>query len=378
MTARVLTTFTPALGTGRGLRVFGLVAALARLGPVEVRFLRFGAQEPDLAHRALREVTYRGLDGSRGAGRAALFARELLRGTPRDLAQAVSPELRQAARALVAAADPGDPLIGDGPVAAAALLDAAGGRPVTYAAHNVESDLPHQAGGALGRRLLRRYEVGLLRRCAQSWMASEHDLARAQVLAPGARLALVPNVVDVAAIAPVEPVPGGPVLFLGDFTYAPNVEGRGWLLDDVLPLAWERAPQLRVELVGRGLDGVAAPDGRVAVRGFVDDLEAAYRGASCAVVPLRSGSGSPLKFVEALAHGLPVVATPVAARGLDLEPGRDFLLADSAQAAAAALATQSSAPDRAIGRAGRAHAERHLSIEALATRLAEVLRSRSR
>ena len=52
--------------------------------------------------------------------------------------------------------------------------------------------------------------------------------------------------------------------------------------------------------------------------GFVEDLRDAYAGARCAVVPLLQGGGTPLKLIEALAYGLPVIATPRAAR----RPGR--------------------------------------------------------
>ena len=78
-------------------------------------------------------------------------------------------------------------------------------------------------------------------------------------------------------------------------------------------------------MAGRGYDAPAGADPRLSVLGFVDSLQPLYERAACALVPLLSGGGSPLKFIEALAHGLPVVATPRAAAGLDAEPGRDYL-----------------------------------------------------
>jgi len=59
-----------------------------------------------------------------------------------------------------------------------------------------------------------------------------------------------------------------------------------------------------------------APDARIDVAGFVDSLAGLYAQADCVVVPIVEGAGSPVKFIEALAYGVPVVATPRAARGL--------------------------------------------------------------
>ena len=59
----------------------------------------------------------------------------------------------------------------------------------------------------------------------------------------------------------------------------------------------------------------------------MDDLaERVRRARDCAIVPLLQGGGTPLKFVEALAYGLPVVATPRAAAGLGVD-GEHYLRA---------------------------------------------------
>ena len=95
----------------------------------------------------------------------------------------------------------------------------------------------------------------------------------------------------------------------------------------------------RLTAVGRGSDRVGIPlDPRIDAPGFVEDVDAAYRAADVVLVPLLRGGGSPLKFVEGLAHGLPVVATANAARLLeDGVPGRDFLAAEDATGFAAAI-----------------------------------------
>ncbi len=97
---------------------------------------------------------------------------------------------------------------------------------------------------------------------------------------------------------------------------------------------------------------------------------AQYARASCAVVPLLTGGGSPLKFVEALAHAVPVVATPVAAQGLDLTPGEHYLRGDGADAFADAIVSVLTAGADDVARAGRTAAQERYSIQALAALVA--------
>jgi polysaccharide biosynthesis protein PslH len=123
--------------------------------------------------------------------------------------------------------------------------------------------------------------------------------------------------------------------------------------------------------VGRGASGTPS-DPRIELPGFVTALEPEYASADVALVPLLRGGGSPLKFVEGLAHGLPVVATTHAARLLeDGLAGRDFLAAEGAAEFAAAIETLLGDPARAaaIGSSGRQLAARCYSVGALATLL---------
>ena len=137
-----------------------------------------------------------------------------------------------------------------------------------------------------------------------------------------------------------------------------------------MPLVWRPTPRAQLALVGGGLQQPPSDDPRVQTLGFVSDLTDAYANASCAVVPLLEGGGTPLKLIEALAYGLPVVATPRAAAGLRLRDGEHCLIADDAHAFAAALVRvlRDGAPD--LARAGRELVRERYSIEALSTLVA--------
>ena len=358
----VVTSLTPTLASGTGLRTYGVVAALARHRPVDVAYVVHGADTPAPEYGGLENVNTLPLSASRGLRRGWAYARARSRGVPDDLARGVSPELAGAADSVPS----GDRLIADGPVVAAALLPLAGRRGAVYLAHNLESGFRGEGPG------LAEFEREVLRTFSESWMATRADQRGASELAGGGiATRYVPNVVDVGRIAPVAPAGGDVLLFVGDFTYAPNRAGLHFLVDEVLPIVWERRPGVRLLVAGRGAPEPPSDD-RIEVLGFVRDLRSVYERADAAVVPLLGGGGSPLKFVEALAYGLPVIATSHAAGLLEEGTAREhFLVAGDGAEFADAVSSLFERPGlaRRLGTAGRELAERSYSIDALATLL---------
>jgi glycosyltransferase involved in cell wall biosynthesis len=395
----LVTTHTPALRSGRDVRTYGIARALAMKDPLTLLYVRFGAEQPDQAFSSIPEIDLQEIVPSRGARRAIAYVKARLSGVPSGLARGVSPELASAA-ANLASSSKRRRVIADGPTAAAALAGLARRRPVIYNAHNLESAFRHELpDGDASLRGLRSFERRLLRRSSESWMVSEADISGARALCSQAKLRLVPNVVDVSAIRPVfatparsdsglaseppatsEPVVASsepartpttePVaIFVANFAYTPNRTALEFLLGQILPLVWAQLPEAQLLLVGAGLEHPPSEDPRVRACGFIEDLAGTYAQARCAVVPLLQGGGSPLKLVEALAYGLPVVATPRAVAGLDVRDGVDCLVAESAQAFADALVDvlRNGAPG--IAHAGRRLVEERYSVEALAALL---------
>lgn len=360
-----VTSHTPEMGVGRALRSYAIVRALAVHRGVDVIYIPIGqTEEIHPAYRALDDVRFHKVLPSRGPRRAATYARHRLAGVPAAYARGASSELTAAATRLAAAPDRGRVVV-DGLVPAAAMLRLAGRRPVVYCAHNLESAFRPES------QRLEPFERRVLQTMAESWMASPTDLEGARALAPGATLRYAPNAVDVAAFPAAWPPPRtGRALFTADYLYPPNREALAFLLDEVMPRVWVALPKARLAVVGRGLELPAGVDERIEPRGFVDDLGAEYARAACACVPLLSGGGSPLKFVEALARGLPVVATPRAAAGLEAVAGEHYVEAAGAEAYAAALTRVLRDGADEMAAAGRAFAAREHSIEALAEKLA--------
>jgi glycosyltransferase involved in cell wall biosynthesis len=364
----LVTAHTPALRSGRDVRTYGIARALALNGDgLTLLYVRFGPTEPDEAFKAIPGVELREAVPARGRARLRAYTSAVLAGVPDGLARGISPELSKAAGALAASPRRGR-VIADGPTAAAALAGLARRRPVVYNAHNLESGFRHEleTGWGGGRRRLRSFEASLLRRSSESWMVSEADMRGALELCPEAKLRLVPNVVDVSAIAPVRGVASEPrAIFVANFAYEPNRNGLAFLLEEIFPRVWEQLPEARLTLVGAGLPKPPSDDPRVESLGFVEDLASVYAGARCAVVPLLQGGGTPLKLIEALAYGLPVVATPRAVAGLQVRNGRDCLVAEGGETFARAVLDSLRDGSPELARNGRRLVEERYSIEAL-------------
>src|SRR4051812_11825238 len=284
----VVTPWTPGVGGGQRLRTYGIVRALAGHGPVDVLYPAIDETPPSPEYRAMANVSVHPVEPNRGPGRAVAFAGAVARGVPPGFARGMSRELVAAAEELADAPGRGR-VIADGPISAALTERLARKRPVIYNAHNLESAFRRHAaahGDPVSGWMLERFERRVLRHVTQAWMVSRKDMEGSLALAPDTPVRIVPNVVDVAAITPVaQPVGQRRALLVADYHWPPNTEGAGFLQESVFPLVWQRLPEARLRLVGRGLPQGFAQDERVEVQGFVDDLATAYGAADCVLVP---------------------------------------------------------------------------------------------
>ncbi|HEX3980224.1 MAG TPA: glycosyltransferase family 4 protein [Acidimicrobiales bacterium] len=182
------------------------------------------------------------------------------------------------------------------------------------------------------------------------------------------RVFVVPN----GYRAPADPVGraavGSPpvVLFQGQLHYPPNIEAARWLARDVGPALRSLVPEAEIRLVGDHHPELAALDDppRVSVVGRVDDITAELARADIVVVPVRYGSGTRVKILEAFAHRIPVVSTTLGAEGIGAEDGVHLLIADTVPALADACSRLIRDPalrDALTSRAHRVFSERFRS-----------------
>ena len=254
--------------------------------------------------------------------------------------------------------------------------------------HNIGSRWAAQAAAtASGLRSARlrveqRRSAALERRIMAGFDVVVVPSAADAELLPGSA-AVVPNGVDIDSFRPT-PVPSSTrLVFTGTLGYRPNADGLAWFCAEVLPLVRASCPSVTLDIVGsqageavralNSLPGVQLHEDVPAVQPYLD-------AGRVAIVPLRIGTGTRLKALEAMAAGRPVAGTTVGLEGLGLVPGRHAMVADPP----AELANQIVAllEDDELARrfavAGRSFVETRFDWRAIGSAYAELLVRASR
>ncbi len=169
------------------------------------------------------------------------------------------------------------------------------------------------------------------------------------------------------------------LVMVARFTYEPNLAGAQWLVREVLPILRGLVPDVEVRLVGRHdarLEALAC-ESNVTVVGEVPDAAAELLGARAVVVPVRSGSGTRVKILEAWAHARPVVTTTLGGEGLGIEEGVQALVADDPGGFAHHCATllERDEPCDRLRQAGRTHFLAHFEASRVRAQVLDVLQS---
>jgi glycosyltransferase involved in cell wall biosynthesis len=250
--------------------------------------------------------------------------------------------------------------------------------------HNLPSRMSAQRAGLMPHRrqrwlLAADARVGArFERRAAGWFdavitCTDDD---ATALGAGPKVLVVPNGTDLDGIRP-SPVPtGARLVFTGALDTVPNVDAATWFCRQVLPAVRAAEPTVTLDLVGRRpaaeVRALAQPD-VVMVHPDVASVAPYLQAARVVVAPLRVGSGSRLKALEALAAGRPLVATTVALEGLGLRPGVHAVVADDAASLASAVIRLVHDDDQArrLATAGRAEVERRFGWGPIGARFAQ-------
>lgn len=245
------------------------------------------------------------------------------------------------------------------------------GVPATLGHHNIESHLLIRRAesernfakrlyfGVEGARV-RHYEARVAGDFDLHIACSELDCARLRAVAPAARVVAVPNGVDTEYFQPSHRESAvQSLIFVGSLNWYPNVDAVQFLLREVWPIAKARHPDLRLDIVGsappKSVLELAAGLKDVRVHGFVDDVRPLIDEATIYVCPIRDGGGTKLKLLDAFAMEKSVIAHPVACEGIDVTPGINVQLADSAESFANSVDRLLGDPaaSLAMGRAAR-------------------------
>jgi len=212
---------------------------------------------------------------------------------------------------------------------------------------------------------------------------SDRDADALRRIVPGLEVHVIPNGVDLAyyALGTVDGfLPPNSLVFTGTMDFRPNVDAVLWFADRVLPLIRQCLPDVQFYIVGQRpharLQRLRTHAG-VVITGHVPDQRPYIGGATVYVIPLRSGGGTRLKVLEAMAMRRPIVSTSMGCDGFPIAPGREAIIADDpASFAHRTVELLRDATRRAeLGQAGYDLAKAHYDWDMIVPLLEETYRS---
>lgn len=209
------------------------------------------------------------------------------------------------------------------------------------------------------RFFFKSWEKKALREFDGITAVSDRERVWIQQYALAAKVELVPNGVDTAYFQPTPTSKGvRSVVFTGLMEHPPNVDAVTWFCDKIFPVLRRKLPDLCFKIVGRKPHPKVLELGKrqgVHVTGEVADIRPYIAESLALVVPLRSGGGTRLKILEAMAMGCPVISTTLGAEGLEVTAGRNVLIADTTDQFISQILTLLASPEMAneIAKAGR-------------------------
>ncbi|MBI5055378.1 MAG: glycosyltransferase [Nitrospirae bacterium] len=171
----------------------------------------------------------------------------------------------------------------------------------------------------------------LFNRCI---VVSEEDKMHLLKLCKVDNFTVIPNGVDIDYF---KPLPGkikkNHLVWVGGMAGHYNADAVDFFLRDIWPILKQEVPKVTIEFIGKSptnlLQEKAMHDPNIKILGFVEDIRNIVQSASIFVAPIRSGSGTKIKVINAMAQAKAVVTTSIGAEGIIVENGKNILIADS-------------------------------------------------
>lgn len=223
---------------------------------------------------------------------------------------------------------------------------------------------------------VQRYERQHYRRFDAAIAVSQHDKALLNQLCAGLQTTVIDNGVDTTYYQPcLGSETENCLAFVGSYSYPPNKDAVVYFAQKILPRIRAHIPDATFFIIGKDAPAELGQVPGVSVIGTVPDVRPFLQQASVVVVPLRAGSGTRLKILEAMAAGKPVVTTSVGMEGLRVRHGIHLMVADEPDDFTAAVIRllRDSRHRREIGTNARKLVEQEYGWSMLAQRFEAVI-----
>lgn len=176
------------------------------------------------------------------------------------------------------------------------------------------------------------FEKHLLNRFTQGIAISPRDKSYLNRLSDSCFINVIPNGTDIEFFSSNRTSPKAQIIFTGVMDYAPNIDAVCYFANKVFPGILKSLPKVEFFIVGKS----PAPEIKqlsertgITVTGEVDDIRPYINDSSVYVAPLRIGAGMKNKILSAMSMKIPVVATTESVQGIEIEAGKDILIADT-------------------------------------------------
>jgi polysaccharide biosynthesis protein PslH len=179
-----------------------------------------------------------------------------------------------------------------------------------------------------------KYEPALCAKFDRCIMMSREDDNELRKLNPNVNTAVIPLGIekDLLKMSSGQ-IEKYSLVHIGSLNWYPNFEGFDWFVQEIFPLVLEKYPDAKLYLYGSNLPkNYSLPQNvrdNIIIKGFVENIWEELKDKSLAVIPLRIGSGIRVKILEMFAAGKNIITTSLGKEGIELEDGREILVADS-------------------------------------------------
>lgn len=123
------------------------------------------------------------------------------------------------------------------------------------------------------------------------------------------------------------------LLFSGAMSYAPNIDAAEYLIKEIMPLVWEKKPNVKIAIAGGGVPVSLKKmaNEKIIMPGWVNDMKEYYSQSKIFIAPMQIGTGLQNKLLEAMAMKMPCITSPLANYALKAKDKEEILIANTAR-----------------------------------------------